>query len=222
MFRNIIFFLLLAGIATASTVTITGQAGLTVQLDGATLGTLPLEPLNIQSGNHTLSVAQHGFEPFIRNFSAGSKNDIITINIVLTKIIRKEAILYSLTFAGLGQRYQNKPVLGWTLTAIEAGGLLMGLLSEMEMKNNNKDYLVAKSSYDLAVNEEDIAYWRAETESIYQSISDTEALRNSSLAIATGAVLVSLLDVIFRAPSFDAKIVHNSEPTVQAGLTFNF
>jgi hypothetical protein len=33
---------------------------------------------------------------------------------------------------------------------------------------------------------------------------------------------VSLLDAAFRVPSFETKITYNSEPAVQAGLTFNF
>ncbi len=219
---TILILCLLSVAASASTVTLTGPIGTEISINGTHVGTLPLEPLDVPAGNHTLTATQSGCKTFVRNFSTGDQSDVVTIDILLEKLSRKDAVLYSLAFAGLGQRYQNKPILGWTLTAVEAGGLLMGLLSEMEMKNHNNDYLVAKSNYDSSVDEDDIIYWRAKTNTAYQLMSDSESLRNASLAVAAGAVAVSLLDAAFRVPSFETKITNNSELAVQAGLTFNF
>ena len=223
MFRYTILILcLLSVVASASTVTLTGPIGTEISINGTPIGSLPLEPLDLPAGNNTLTATHPGSKTFVRKFSTGDQNDVVTVDILMEKLSRKDAVLFSLAFAGLGQRYQNKPILGWTLTAVEAGGLLMGLLSEMEMQNHNNDYLVAKSNYDSSVDEDDIIYWRDKTDTTYQLMSDSESLRNVSLGIAAGAVVVSLLDAAFRVPSFETKITNNSELAVQAGLTFNF
>lgn len=219
---TILILCLLSAAASASTVTLTGPIGTEVSINGTSVGSLPIEPLDLPAGNHTLTATYPGSKTFVRKFSTGDQFDVVAVDILMEKLSRKDAALYSLAFAGLGQRYQDKPILGWTLTAVEAGGLLMGLLSEMEMKNHHNDYLVAKSNYNNAVAEDDIIYWRDKTNTTYQLMSDSESLRNASLAMAASAVVVSVLDAAFRVPSFETKITNNSELAVQAGLTFNF
>jgi len=219
---TVLILCLLSAAASASMVTLTGPVGTEISINGTSVGSLPLEPLDIAAGNHTLTATRPGSKIFVRKFSTGDQNDVVTVDILMEKLSRKDAALYSLTFAGLGQQYQNKPILGWTLTVVEAGGLLIGLLSELEMQNHHNDYLIAKSNYDSSVSDDDIIYWRDKTNTTYQRMSDYESLRNVSLGLAAGAVVVSLLDAVFRVPSFETRITNNSELAVQAGLTFNF
>jgi hypothetical protein len=193
------------GAARAATLEIEGPAGAAVTLDGRAVGTLPLAaPLTLAPGDHTVACALRGCETLTTRFTVADPSETRRLRARLTPLRRREALLYSLAFAGLGQRYVGRPTLGLAFSALEAGGLLAGLTGELALRNSRSDYLVLEDAYRHALDPAYIASTRAAADAAWRDVQDAESLRRTGLLVAAGAVVVSALDAWLRFPGLEA------------------
>ncbi len=204
------FALLLAATASAAsepsaaTLMIEGVPGVSVFIDDAPRGELPLSgPLTLEPGLHLVRAEQRGMMTLDREILL-SAGDLVRLQLRLTPLSRKDAVLYSALLAGTGQRYLGREKLGWALTAAEVGGALTALVAEMNYRNHRDDYLLAADNYDSAVGSDDIEFWRNKTDETWDDMESAESLRNAALAVAAGAVVLGVLDAWLRFPGIEA------------------
>ena len=196
--------LALAGPAAAATLLLTGTPGAAVRLDGRELGTLPLDALDVPAGVHTLSASLRGMLPLDMELRVDAEDATVRRHLRLQPMSRRDAAAYSLVLAGLGQRYEGRPLLGWAFTAAEVGGLLTALAGELAVQNHRDDYDLAMANYRDALLPDDIAAYRAQADDAWKAADDAGKLRDAAAAVAIGAVVVSVLDAWLRFPSLEA------------------
>jgi hypothetical protein len=113
-------------------------------------------------------------------------------------------VAYSLVLAGLGQRYEGRPRLGWALTAAEVGGLLTALAGELAVQNHRDDHELAMANYRDALLPADVAFYRAQAVDAWSAADDAGKLRDAAAAVAVGAVVIGVIDAWLRFPSLEA------------------
>lgn len=193
--------------ARAVEVELVGPAGAEIFVDGEPMGVLPLAaPLDLQRGDHELEARLRGAETFRRPLTVGHRGGLHTVQVRMAPLRRSTAALSSLLIAGQGQRYVDRPALGWALTAAEAVGLVAALAGETELRNKKDDYAIARADYAAAVTPGDIDAARAEMEQLTADMGDAADLRDLGLTLAVGAVAVSVLDALLRFPGLDADV----------------
>jgi len=193
-----------AGPAAGAPLLLTGTPGAAVQLDGRELGTLPLDALDVPAGAHTLTASLRGMLPLEMEMRIDAQDATVRRHLRLQPMSRRDAVAYSLVLAGLGQRYEGRPRLGWALTAAEVGGLLTALAGELAVQNHRDDYELAMANYRDALLPDDIAAYRAQADDAWQAADDAGKLRDAAAAVAVGAVAVSVLDAWLRFPALEA------------------
>lgn len=191
--------------ALAATLEIDGPAGAAVAVDGAPIGRLPLaSAVVVTPGLHVVTCTLRGCEPFTADVLIADETANHRLHARLIPLRRRDGVLYSLVFAGLGQRHIGRPALGWALTGLEAGGLVAGLAGELSLRNRRDDYAVLYDAYRNAITDEQIAARRDAAEAAWSEVEDAESLRRTGLLVAAGAVAVSVLDAWLRFPSLEA------------------
>lgn len=182
-----------------------GPPGTVVTLSGRELGTLPLPgPVPLTTGEHPLMARCRGYVPFERSLLIQEDGERMRLRLRMTTLSRRDAVLYSLALAGLGQHYVGRPLLGWTLTALEVGGVVAAIGGELAYTNHRSDYLVLYDEYRNAIDEADVLAKRAAAEKSWRDMENAESLRDTGLLVAAGAVVVSVLDAWLRFPAVDA------------------
>lgn len=182
-----------------------GPPGAVVTLSGRELGTLPLPgPVPLTTGEHALTARCRGYVPFERALLIQEDGERMRLRLRMTTLSRRDAVLYSLALAGLGQHYVGRPLLGWTLTALEVGGVAAAIGGELAYTNHRSDYLVLYDAYRNAIGEEDLLAKRAAADKAWRDMENAESLRDTGLLVAAGAVVVSVLDAWLRFPAVAA------------------
>ncbi len=196
--------LTLAGPAAGATLLLTGTPGAAVRLDGRELGTLPLDAQDVAAGAHTLSATLKGMLPLDLEMRIDAEDAVVRHHLRLQPMSRRDAVSYSLLLAGLGQRYEGRPTLGWILTATEVGGLLTALAGELAVQNHRDDYDLAMANYREALLPDEVAFYRDQADDAWTAADDAGRLRDTAAAVAVGAVVVSVIDAWLRFPSLEA------------------
>ncbi len=197
--------LLAAGSAPAATLHLEGDAGTLVTVDGVGSFPLPLDaPLELPSGRYRLRAEKPGCIAMDQEVDLTMEGSVLRLQLRLMPLSRRDAMLYSGLLAGLGQQYLGRPVLGWTLTAAEVGGLLTAAAAHAVYQTKKDDYLVAYDNYLGAVGTEDVALWRRKSDAAYGEMDDAAKLRDTALIVAAGAVVVGVLDAWLRFPGIEA------------------
>lgn len=181
--------------ASAATLHLAGPAGATVSLNGSFIGFLPLaEPLTLPPGHYDLSCEMPGRIPHRESMELAGSDDWRHITVRLLPYSKRTAVLSNVAVAGLGPRYLGHGTRGWIYSAVEAGGILVALGSEIHRSNAQKEYLLALDAYDRALNADDIVLLRAAADAKYSDTKNAANLRDLGLTAAIGAVVVSMID----------------------------
>lgn len=181
--------------AAAATLQLAGPAGAEVRINGATAGFLPLaEPLTVPPGSYEIACDLPGRQPFRAVIRILQDDEWRHLNIRVLPYSRRTAVLSNLALAGLGPRYLGKSGRGWVYSAAEIGGLAAALYGELARSNAQDEYLLAMAAYGQAINADEIAVRRAAADAKYRDAADAADLRDLGLAVAAGAVVVSMLD----------------------------
>jgi len=197
--------LLAPATAPAATLVLAGPDGAIVKLDGRPVGNFPFrQPLTLPTGKYTVFCELKGYLPFEQTVQLAEEDSWLRVQVRLVPLKRSTAFWSSLLLAGLGQQYVGRPLLGWTLTTAEIGGLLVALYGEINFQNYQQDYQLALEKYQGAVTPEEIEKLRSLAADYYQQVQDAARLRDQGLKVAVTAVAVSVLDAWLRFPSVAA------------------
>lgn len=219
--------------ALAASLEITGPAGTEVLLDGAPLGFLPLSgSVTVAPGRHEIRCEQPGFVSYKQLIDLATAEDHLLVTIRMTPLSRKTALASNLLLAGLGQHYLGQKTRGWFYNTAEIAGLLTALAGELQRSSYRQDYLLLRDRYDQTINSDDATTLRLATEKAYRDMEDMESMRNLGLAVAGGAVVLSMLDAWISFPGVTAgtgqtpmATLHQpdySGPAIHAGVNLGF
>ncbi|MFO7652670.1 MAG: PEGA domain-containing protein [Candidatus Krumholzibacteriia bacterium] len=185
----------------AALVDIQGPPLARLTLDGQDLGILPLDrPVPLPPGRYRLEATLPGHRPFRESVRVLATDQVIHLRVRLTPLSRTAAVTSNLLLAGLGQHYLGARTRGYAYNVVEIGGLVAALAGEMARRNHRDDYLLLQSAYESAVDADEIARLRAESGVAYRDLQDAEDRRDLGLAVAAGAVVVSMLDALLFFP----------------------
>lgn len=189
-------------LAGAATLELTGPVGVAVAIDGAAMGTLPLDgPLTLAVGKYRVTAKAQGYMPFAQTVNLTGDKSKVLLHLRLTPFSRKKALAGNLLAAGLGQFYVGEKTRGWVYLLAEAGGLVTALGAEMQRRDNRNDFLLLQERYDSTIVASEIATIRAAVDQAYLDMEDMEKLRDTGLLVAGGAIILSMLDTLFFFPS---------------------
>ncbi|MBK8167504.1 MAG: hypothetical protein IPK64_16290 [bacterium] len=181
--------------AAGATLQLAGPAGATVRVNGAVAGFLPLaEPLTVAPGSYEITCELPGRQPFRKVVRFLQDDEWRHVTIDLLPYSRRTAVFSNLVLAGLGPHYLGKPVRGWLYSAAEIGGLVAAVYGETARSSAHDEYLLAMDAYAGAINADDIIALRAAADAKYRDVSDAADLRDLGVAVAVGAIAVSMLD----------------------------
>ncbi len=231
-----LLILVLVGVANwagAATLDIAGPPGAEIFLDGTSLGVLPLAgPVMTAAGNHELRCDLTGYIVYRQHIVLHNQDEQLLISIRLSPLSRRTAIGSNVLLAGLGPHYLGHHTRGWLYNAAEIGGLLTALAGELRRSDYRKDYLLLQDQYNAAINAEEIATLRNATEKAYADMEDMETVRNAGMAVAGGAIVLSMIDAWLSFPNLaigpgtlpvaSAPFHGNRWPALHAGVRLGF
>lgn len=200
----LVFVLAVAADLPAATVELSGPDGAVVRLNDRDLGPLPLAgPLDLPAGVHTFSCRLRGHETFTKVVVISDRDQWLHLRLRPIPLKHGSAVAGSAIYAGMGQWYMGARLRGWVYFLGETGGLLTALAGELQRANFRDDYVNFQASYDGAIEESEIAFFKQKADQAYRDMKDMESLRNTGLSVAVGAYVVSLLDAWLLFPSVD-------------------
>ena len=205
--RTLVLFALLLAVAAdlpAATVELSGPGGAVVRLNDRDLGPLPLSgPLDLPAGVHTFTCRLRGHETFTKVVVVRDRDQWLHLRLRPIPLKHGSAVAGSAIYAGMGQWYMGARLRGWVYFLGETGGLLTALAGELQRTNFRDDYVNFQASYDGAIDESEIVFFKQKADQAYRDMKDMESLRNTGLYVAVGSYVVSLLDAWLLFPSVD-------------------
>ncbi|MFH2051855.1 MAG: PEGA domain-containing protein [bacterium] len=223
----------------AASLELAGPVGAAVILDGRPLGFFPLDAaIELEPGRHELLCELPGHVDYRQEIVLDGPGAVVRIQVRMQPLSRRTALGSNLLLAGLGQQYLGHRTRGLVYSAAEIGGLLAALAGEIQRSNERRDFLLLQDEYDRTINADRLTELRAAADQAYADMEDMESLRNTGLAVAAGAVLVSILDAYFSFPAVtagtgetpvrtaaapaDRVMATTWQPAVHAGLRLSF
>lgn len=223
----------------AATLQLAGPAGAAVTLDGRPLGFFPLDSaLQLEPGSHELRCELLGYADYRQEIVLDGSGALVRVQVRMQPLSRRTALGSNLLLAGLGQQYLGHRTRGIAYSAAEIGGLLVALAGEVQRSNERRDFILLQDEYDRTINADRLTELRAAANRAYADMEDMESLRNTGIAVAAGAVLMSILDAYFSFPAItagpgetpvrtaaapaDRTIATTWQPAVHAGLRLSF
>ena len=191
--RPVLVFLLVvlgASGARAATLDLVGPAGAEVVIDGDVRGVLPLpRPLNVDPGEFVLQVRARGYVTHEEVVAVDSDEQAIVIDLDLMPLSRWQAMGSSAVLAGLGQLYQGRGTMGWTMMALQIGAWSWLFVADDQYKTARDDYLTALTEYEGATTVGRIEDLREEALTAFDDVESKNDLRTYATitVIAIGA-----------------------------------
>jgi len=185
--------------ATEGTLVVHGTEGATVHVDGDVSGTIPLPPLTLAEGNHSIVLTMPGFQ------SAGTKVHLLslrgeTVVLYLKPKTRRGASIRSLAFPGWGSFYNDRRREAIGYLAVQTA-LAAYAIDQNRLFNDNRDaYDAAAARYATAVGAAEIEATRSERDAAYDDLSSSETKRNGAIYAAIIVQLLSAVDNWYRFP----------------------
>lgn len=190
--------------ASGATLEITGPPGASLVINDQAMGFLPLDgPLDLAAGTYTIESELPGHAKYRQELRLTGDSDWQALTIRLVPFSRKTAWTSNILFAGLGQHYLGHGTRGYIYNAVEAGGLVVALLAELDRNNLQNDYLTLVDQYNASINADDITRYRESADQTYAEMEDAEKLRNTALLVAGSAIVVSIIDVLLTFPKVE-------------------
>jgi hypothetical protein len=178
---------------------ITGTDGAAVRIDGDSIGCLPLDPITLPLGVHTLRFTKRGYESRTDEILLGP-NRGESRAVYLHAKRKRDAIWRSLLVPGWGSVYSEHRLRGLAAFVAEAGILGYAYLEEGRFQDRMDEYEAADLAYRRAVDDEAIAAARTERDEAYDRLESSETNRNRALIAAAVVHGLSILDAIVGFP----------------------
>lgn len=185
--------------AATATLGIAGTEGARVEVDGDSIGTLPMGLLSLPLGEHEVRVSKRGHETRTIDVRLGplrGESRAVTLH----PKRKRDALWRNLFVPGWGVAYGDHRLRGALTFAVEAGFLGFAYYENGRFEDRRDEYEAADQAYRRAVGDAAIAEARAERESAYDRMESSESNRDGVLLAAAVVYGLSALDAYFRFP----------------------
>ncbi len=180
-----------------------GIQGASVRLDNKDAGALPVKPMEVLPGPHSLALQQKGHEKVKYALELGP-NEVKKINVVFRRKTRGKAILKSLLFPGLGQGYSERRGQAVLFPVLELAAIGGALWATGQYNSSIDEYSSARAAYLSAFNDQEIASRRTAMNDAYNDVNSKEKLRNVFFGAAAGIWLWNIVDAALFAPKVES------------------
>lgn len=164
-----------------------------IEINGERLGQLSTAGLSLFPGDYTINARRSGYENFSRQLSI-APGEALTLDVALTPKSTEKALLRSLLFPGLGQRYAEKRTRFKIFSILETTSLLGILVSDIAYDMKIEDYHAHRNEYLNALNEENINRTRQTMQEAYDGAETAKSWRTAFVFAAVGTWLVNIFD----------------------------
>lgn len=165
----------------------------TVRINGKTLRSIPKEGLQLYPGSYQLSAHRMGYENM--NLSVDIKpNFSQSITLEMHRKTTEKAIIQSVIFPGLGQRYAEKKTRAKIFTTLELASIAGIIGSEISFASRKDTYNTRRDEYFAAISEEDILHTRQAMDDAYNDIESSRDLRKFFIITAVGTWALNILE----------------------------
>lgn len=170
-----------------------------IELNGDRLRSISTSGLQLFPGDYTIRAWRPGYENFNRQLSL-EPGAGVSLNVDLAAKTTEKALLRSLLFPGLGQRYGEKQTRFRLFAGLEATALLGAVVSDIVLDNAIKTYHDRRQDYLEALSAENIETARDKMDESFQRAESTENWRNAFVISAAGIWLINILDATLLPP----------------------
>jgi len=181
---------------TKNWLTIEGNAGSRISLDGKKVGKLPLEGMLLPSGSYDLLATKPEYYPYNEKVTIDN-NQGRTISFSLKKKPKVAAVMFSTILPGTGQLYQGYSGRGWLFLAGAAGIGLTVYANHYLYQQDNDLYLERLEDYRQAIDINEIILMREAVQESFDSMKKYEDDRNTYMGVLGAFWVLNLIEVIF-------------------------
>ena len=193
----------------------------TIDIDGTSIGTTPLENMSLEQGKHTVEISIPGYED-IPLFDVNIDSSMV-YPLPLPRLVPKtkmKAFIRSAIVPGWGQRYYEEPKksTGFGTTALLSG--LFCIYNQLQYSQLSADYDKAVTDYQ---NSGDPGTKVDHMLDMYDQLKVNEQNTNLGIYVFSGIYAVNLIDILLEKPFAnsvgfsDGKV----ESDVKVGITPN-
>jgi hypothetical protein len=204
--------------APAATLQVTGPAGTSVYVNGELVGVLPLPaPVEVEPGSLELLCRKPGHLVHREELTIDGPESEVSIRMALEELSRTRAVGSSVVLAGLGQLYQGRSRIGWTMVAVQGSAWLVAAAAEASFQSSRDDFEVLQGRYEDAVLETEIVRLRTERDAAYDDLQSARDLRRVAIGAVIAVGLWSVFDAWRAHDGFFAEIDVPSYARVPSG-----
>lgn len=183
-------------VAPAATLGVRGPAGAELFVDGQRIGVLPLgEPVPVEPGLVVIECRKPGHLVHRETLTVEGPETELSVELELQALSRRRALGSSLALAGLGQLYQGRPRMGWTMVALQGSAWLLAAAAEGAFQSSRDDFEVLDRRYQDAILETEVVALRKERDAAYDDLESARNLRTTALGAVVVIGVWSLFDV---------------------------
>lgn len=170
---------------------LTEPAGARIAVDGAVIGVSPLTDLDLYTGTRIVSLDKKCFERWTGILEVFEKGTSL-LDVKLREKSKGKAFARSLFFPGQGQRYRERPAMGWIYTLATVGAVGASVFLHTEYDEAYDSYKNAKIAYDEAISDHDRLWEQVQT--THSSAKQKKDNLLISVSAAAGIYVFNLLD----------------------------
>ena len=193
----------------------------TIDIDGTSIGTTPLENMSLEQGKHTVEISIPGYED-IPLFDVNIDSSMI-YPLTLPRLVPKtkmKAFIRSAIVPGWGQRYYEEPKksTGFGTTALLSG--LFCIYNQSQYSQLSADYDKAVANYQNSGDPETKVEHML---NMYDRLKVNEQNTNIGAYVLGGIYTLNLIDILMEQPFNGSSGFSNSsiEADVKVGITPN-
>lgn len=207
--------------AQSATLAVEGPAGAELFVDGVLVGTLPLAaPVPVEPGVRVLECRKPGHLVHTEAVNIEGPETALNLRLELDALSRRRALGSSVVLAGLGQLYQGRPRLGWTMVALQGSAWLAAAVAEGSFQASRDDFEILDRRYQDAILESEVTRLRGERQAAYDDLQSAKDLRTFALGAVVAIGVWSLFDVWQTHRGFfaDAEVPARTETSESRGI----
>jgi len=184
-----------------------------IYLNGRLLDQVPASGLKLFPGDYHLSASRPGYEGQLKRVQI-TPNEGISLQLELPPKTKQKAMLRSLLFPGLGQRYGEKYTRQYVFSILEISTLAGILISDLIYDAKVEDYTTSRDEYLNAISEASIISSKLAMDDAYNDLETVKNWRQTFVVAAVGTWILSILDAAIFKPicplnAFDAPGSHS-------------
>ena len=193
--------------------------GAKITLDNKNIGIMPIKNVIVSLGQYNLDIKLSGYEDgkYWVKFAA-AENKVLRINLTLKS--KPKAMLRSLVFPGLGQKYSEHTVRAIIFPLLELAAIGGAVWANNEFTNAANLYTQSKQDYINAITEDEINLSRTEMDKKYKTATAKRDQRTLIIGAAAGIWIWNVIDTAIWGPKIKVKNKYSHSSLLNSNLYY--